>query len=83
MTETKHHPAATEGRRESGRRPNSPLSRYLGHGFHGLRLAANRLADLRHDPISDRLNQERARDQQMLRRHGVHYSHSLRDRPSR
>ncbi len=83
MTGTMHHPAVTEGRREPGRRRSSPLSRYLARGFHGLRLAANRLADLWYDPISDRFNQERARDQQMLRRHGVHYSHSLRDRSSR
>ncbi len=83
MIKTMYDPAVTEGRRESGRRPNSPLSLYLAHGFHGLRLAANRLADVWYDPISDRLNQERARDQQMLRRHGVHYSHSLHDRSSR
>jgi hypothetical protein len=83
MTQTMYHPAVTQGRREPGRRPSSPLSRYLAHGFHGLRLAANRLADLWYDPITDRFNQERARDQQMLRRHGVHYSHSLRDHSSR
>jgi hypothetical protein len=83
MTETMYHPAVTQGRREPGRRPNSPLSRHLARGFPGLRLAASRLADLWHDPVTDRFNQEQARDQQMLRRHGVHYSHSLRDRSSR
>lgn len=83
MTGTMYHTAVTEGRRESSRRPNSSLSRYLAHRFHGLGLAANRLAGLWYDPVSDRFNQERAHDQQMLRRHGVHYSHSLRDRSSR
>ena len=73
MTETMYHAAIIEGRRDSRRWPRLPRGRYLARSLHGLRLAAGRLAGVWDDPMSDRFNQEREREQQMLRRRSGRY----------
>lgn len=73
MSETVRDHAKIDGGRASRQRLGSQLGYYVAGGLRRLRLAAGQLPEIWDDPMSSRFNQQRERDQQMLRRRGSRY----------